>query len=107
MSPGTAVPAWLLQILPKWFLDRPAFTEAAYAALVSMTYSTVPIVGAIYGVAVSQGHGGSLGDFANFIGANWFGLIMGYLFGTGIAGVRGKQAAAKATASESSQKGSP
>ena len=51
MNPGSAVPAWLQQILPQFFLDRPAFTEALYTALRSFFFSSIPIFTTLAGIA--------------------------------------------------------
>jgi len=98
VNSGSAVPAWLQAILPKWFTDRPAFTEALWAGSVSFVYASAPIFGAIYGVANSQGMGDTLPHFLAFLHNEWFGILMGYVFGGGVAGIRAKQAASKAAA---------
>ena len=100
MTPGTGIPLWLQQILPQSLREKPAFTEAAWAFCVSVVYGTVPIIGTAYGIAVSQGAADTIDHFAVFLAKNWFGIVMGYFFGSGIATVRGHQAAVKASAAK-------
>lgn len=101
MIQGTALPPWLQQILPKWFCDRPAFTEALYAFIVSFVYASVPIIFALYGAAVSAGvPANDFLAFLSWLGHNWWALLMGYIGGGGIAGIRARQANAKANAQQ-------
>ena len=37
-SANSALPQWLREVLPKWWLDRPAFTEMAWAIIVAFSH---------------------------------------------------------------------
>lgn len=85
----SAVPLWLQQILPKYFLDRPAFTEAAYAFCKA----------GLYGASINIGDAASDAAFTTFpafirwFGTHWFMVaIAAYL-----AITRGQEAHAKTT----------
>lgn len=99
-SNGSAVPSWLVEILPQWFLDRPAFTEAAFAASKAFMHANVIIVTGCYGFALAAGKGNSIPDFIGYVAANWQGPFLMYIFGGGIAVSNGKNAFQKAGASE-------
>lgn len=103
---GSAIPAWVQQVLPQWFLDRPAFTEAVYAFILSFALSAGGIISTLYGVAAAQGKATDIGTFAQFVLANWSGAALGFIFGGGAASYRAKEAGKKAAAA-SPQIGTP
>ena len=90
----SALPAALQQVLPKWFLDRPALTEALYAAGVSATYTAISAVSILFGAAAQDGQVGSFGQFLAYASTHWFGALVGLIF----PAIRGSQAFTKAAA---------
>lgn len=45
----SGVPKWVQEILPQWFLDRPAFTEAVFAAAKSLSFGALVWASTAYG----------------------------------------------------------
>jgi hypothetical protein len=98
-TPGSAMPQWLQEVLPQWFKDRPALTEAAYAFSVSSSHVAITVGAMIYGNAVSAGV--QADDVAGVVvyGAHhWLSPLMGLIVGGTIATTRGLQARSKAVA---------
>lgn len=75
---GTAVPEWVLQVLPQWFLARPAFTEAAWATLVSLRNWGTTVFCTLYIAASADGQTGMA--FFPWLWCHGAGSLVGFLF---------------------------
>lgn len=104
MAPDTpigtfsGVPAWLQEILPQWFIKRPAFTEAVYATFKSgLLGMSILLIG-----AAQDGSFAKFGGTIAWVGDHWWALIVA----GGVAALRGKEAHSKASIA-TSMKGPP
>lgn len=99
MIQGTAVPKWTSELLPKFFCDRPALTEALWAAFISLQHSTYMVFGLVAADAMGDGVT-TLGAFIAWLPAHWFVPVVGYVIGGYTARQRAKEAGDKAIAAE-------
>lgn len=99
-NPGTAIPLWLRELMPPFLRTRPAATEAIYTFIMALHKYSYPIFGALYGVALTQNYPNVIGDHSFFVWLwnNGNGLILGYVFGGGAAGIQATIAHNKAKA---------
>lgn len=94
---GTALPAWLLQILPQWFLDRPAFTEATFASFMVLLRGAGTILWALwaaYTVIVPDAKDQNLDGYLVLVKGSWFSAAVPIIW----AYFNGKNAHTKAAA---------
>lgn len=102
VTSGSALPAWLSEILPKWFLSRPIFTEAlwagCYSAYLALTTCVLPMV--VLDMW-ADGAFSSQTALVTWLKSKWFLTIVGIVIAPY---VRARQALGKATAAT---KGTP
>ena len=95
---GSAIPPWLSQALPAWFLARPATTEALWAASVAFGKSAVTVLYTLwvgYSVLTPSSELSLIGYLA-VIKAGWFAVAAPVLWGYYNGGIAQKKAAAAA-----------
>lgn len=81
----------------KWTYDQwtsiPPEWRAAFVSWVkSVGLGLFTILGVMYGVASSQGKANDPITFLHWCDANWWGMVMGFIFSSGSATYRGAQA---------------
>jgi hypothetical protein len=90
---GSAVPAAVQEVLPKWLLDRPALTESLWAYGVSLQYALTTVGAVLFGAAAQDGRLTSPLDFFGYCATHWWGTIISLI----VPLVRARTAFTKAT----------
>lgn len=94
---GTAIPPWLIQIAPKWFIERPDFFEFVYAFFVAFGMGTTNVLYTIWvtWAALTPQAEQTLPAYLGVVGRVWFSIAAPLFW----AYVRGRKAQQKAVQS--------
>lgn len=103
MNPGSAVPAWLQEILPPFFIARPALTEALWAAAVAVVKSAITVLSSLwagyYALAQLKGFDVTPVGYWHVIQHGWFIAAVPLIWGL----VNGRVAQVKSNAAGAAQ----